>query len=123
MSILDVVGETEEFTSSPLVPESLYPVVITVDAVDVNDNGTPYASLRSRVLDGPFKGIEISSRFHWLSFGKPGSKGGGIPLLTNACRVVSGKPVDESILEEFGFSAPGLSGVEMEDGFTMRGAL
>ena len=36
---------------------------------------------------------------------------------------MSGKPVDESILEEFGFVAPGLSGDEKEDGFTMRGAL
>jgi len=123
MSILDVVGETEEFTSFPVVPESLYPTAITVDGVDVNDNGTPYASLRCRVLDGPFSGIEISSRFHWLSFGKPASKGGGIPLLTNACRVVSGKPADENILEEFGFVAPTLSGDEKEDGFTVREAL
>lgn len=124
MSILDTVGEVEEFGGGfTLVPESLYPVVLTVEGVDVNDNGTPYVSLLSRVLDGPFKGSEISSRFHWLSFGKPESKGGGIPLLLNACRVNAGKAADESVLDEFGFTAPELTGDEKEDGFVTRAAL
>lgn len=123
MSIIDTVGEQEEFTDFPLVPESFYPTKLTVEGVDVNDNGTPYVSLLARVLEGPFKGTEISSRFHWLSFGKPGSKGGGIPLLLNACRVCSGKGADESVLEEFGFVNPELTGDEREDGFATRSAL
>lgn len=123
MSIIDTVGEREEFASSPLVPESFYPTQLTVEGVDVNDNGTPYVSLVARVLEGPFKGSEITSRFHWLSFGKPASKGGGIPLLLNACRVCSGSAANEAVLDEFGFTEPVLTGDEKEDGFTVREAL
>jgi len=124
MSILDIVGETEEFGEFPLVPASLYPVRLSVDGVDTNDNGTPYASLRGMVLDGPFKGTELSSKFHYLSFGKPESKGGGIPLLTNAARVCTGgKGADVTVLYELGFVDPAATGDPKEDGFRARAAM
>lgn len=123
MSILDVVGEVAEFGGgASLVPASLYPVRLHVEGVDVTDSGTPYAELAGTVIEGPFKGEVVSSRY-WMSFGKPTSKGGIIPLLASAARVNSGRAADEAVFGEFGFQAPQVTGDPKEDGIAARAAL
>lgn len=113
------LGEENEFQSFTVVPDSYYPVTVTVLGVETSQSKVlplapgfppveqgylPFAKLGLEITEGPFAG-ETINRNYYLNLGSAkNTKGGGIPLRTAACKALTGKGADDEALKEFGIT-------------------
>lgn len=78
--------------------------------------GSPYAEITATVVEGPFEGCDFRSRF-WLTPGR----GRNIGFVNNACKAITGRPVDVATLAKFGVKfTPGMSPVDTQQALRRR---
>lgn len=134
-SLAAALGEENEFTSFTVVPDSYYPVTVGVAEIGataskvesvapgfppVEQGFLPWVKLNLEISEGPFAG-EVVSRNYFINAGSAKStKGGKIPLLSAACRAISGMGVDDTVLKQYGIGWDPQKPGETDKDFTAR---
>jgi len=135
--ILSALGETEEYATSNrmLLPKGGYLMTISLgedgmgvtgenqqgevhegvshaDGSEIPKGNSPFVKLTMEVSEGPFAGKEISPRIYLT----PGA-GKNIAFINSMVKAITGKPVDTSAIQEFGFKLEGNNGEEIQQSF------
>lgn len=109
MDLIGAMGEIEEYGGKTLVPESLYPVKISVGEIgtsDVRDDGgggTPFVEITGTITGGPFNGTEVTNKLY-LTPGKVDKGGKHIGHIAYMAKAITGKPANQNALTEAGFA-------------------
>jgi hypothetical protein len=112
ISVNDALGERAEDSKRVILPESYYPVQLSIGALgttdlrmdDVKDaqgnkvidsatgqplqeekGGVPFVEATASVYDGPFAGIDVQQKLYF----SPGKKGGGLGLYLGATKAIT----------------------------------
>ena len=129
LSVNDALGERAEDSKRVVLPESYYPVQLSVTGIGttdvkqvqakdannkpaVDDNnqpimieggGVPFAEVSSTIFDGPFKGITVTQKQYF----SPGRKGGGLGLALGATKAITRAGANTlSVCQKFGITLP-----------------
>lgn len=119
---LEAQGEVAEFGGKRiLLPESFYPVRVTIEEVgtskenDDGSGGSVFVQLNGLVYDPkcPFSGNDQSARI-WLT---PGKTGAYMGWLAATVKAITGQPVDTTALDKFGINPEGNDKEELRESF------
>ncbi len=113
------LGAENEFTSFTVVPDSYYPVTVSVTGVEVTASKVqsvaagfppveqgllPFVKLSLEISEGPCAGETVRPNY-FLNLGSvKNPKGGKIPLLRAACKAITGQDTDDTALTEYGIT-------------------